>query len=98
MGLNTIAVLYNDIAYQLPERMKEAVVQFRFGDQPHHERSFGTGQVISCAHADHYQIVVVHGNTGWTIDKAPELPSYIQDQLAESLRKHGWSVKKNVRL
>lgn len=99
MGINTVAVLFNDTAYQLPDRMKEAVVQFRYGDDYHYrfERNFGTGQVITAAHADTYQLVVVHGNTGWTLDKAPELPYYAQDQLADCLRKHGWRVLKNAR-
>ena len=93
MGINTVAVLLNDVAHEMPDRMRQAVVDYRYEKNEH----FGLGTVISAAHADHYQVVVVHGNTGWTLDKAPQLPVICQDQLAECLRRHGWRVTKNVR-
>jgi len=98
MGLNCVAVLLNDHCGDLERDGGE------IGRRMAHEMCnsspgmtsgyFGAGRVISRDHADGHQIVVVHGNTGCTIDKAEGLPSWQQEALAECLRRHGWAIPK----
>lgn len=101
MGLNCVAVLLNDFCGELKKddgrlsrRMSHEMCNTIVG---HTSGYFGAGRIISRDHADGYQVVVVHGNTGCTIDKAENLPTWQQDALAECLRRHGWTIPKRRR-
>ena len=96
MGFNCVAVLLNDHCHALErdgplgKRISRAMQDWRRTDPHSIDAWFGAGSVISCSHADHYQIVIVHGNTGETIYDATDLPYYALDDMAECLRRHGW--------
>lgn len=52
------------------------------------------GEVISLAHADYSQVVVVGRNTGRPLPECNDLDWYALDQLQEALVRHGYTVKK----
>ena len=95
MGYNTVAVLYNDMTHEMPDRMKRAVTHSVSDKTPSMDGWFGFGQVISQAHADVEQVVVIGRNTGRTVDKANELGPWALEQMAECLKRHGYTVKKS---
>lgn len=55
-----------------------------------------TAQVISQAHADGYQIVVAHGNTGWEITSDPEdgVPDSVVKAVEWRLKQRRAALKK----
>lgn len=108
MGFNTVLVVYNDSVGsgaddpQLGRRICNAVSGWHGkGRDPsichiytmsgRHAASYG--QVISQAHADYYQVVVVGKNSGRPIQEAENLDWITLDQLADCLKRHGWTAK-----
>lgn len=55
-------------------------------------------EVISVAHADNYQIVVAHGNTGWVITSDPEdgVPQDVIKAIEWSLKARRAAAKKKA--
>lgn len=100
MGFNTVAVLYNDHTYAfrqdgaLGQRIATAMTA---GWSERHRNKlatwFGAGQIVSQAHADYSQIVVCGRNTGAPLSECNELDWFALHQLAEALRRHGYTVK-----
>lgn len=99
MGFNTVAVLYNDQTSRFktdptigPEIAK-AMQGWSMRDRDRLAVWFGAGMVVSQAHADYSQVVVVGRNTGKPIVDCDDLDHYALGQIADALRRHGWSVK-----
>ena len=97
MGLNTVAVLLNDKVHELqndgPISRRIAHAMCNSTPAMHEDTYFGVGRVISRSHADHHQIVIVHGNTGCTIYDAKDLPYGALMDMADCLKRHGWTAK-----
>lgn len=99
MGFNTVAVLYNDFQGDLEKdgaygrRIAEAMRDW--WDQRHPAAtSFGAGAVISQAHADYSQVVIVARNSGVPADKADDLDWAALEQMQRCLERHGYKVTK----
>ena len=96
MGFNTVAVLYNDFNYAkerlLGERIQDAIRGWSMRDRDHLVTHFGCGVVVSQAHADYSQVVVVGQNRGRQIVECNDLDHYALGQIADALRRHGWTV------
>lgn len=99
MGFNTVAVLYNDHTSQiagdddLGRRIAQAMRRWSERDRDGLATWFGSGMVVSQAHADHDQIVIVGQNRGRPLHECADLPIFTQEQLADALKLHGWTVK-----
>lgn len=97
MGFNTVAVLYNDFNFatyaKLGHRIAEAIRGYSYRDRDPMVTNFGAGVVISQAHADWPQVVVVGRNTGKPIEDCNDLDYHTVQRLAECLIRHGWSAK-----
>lgn len=99
MGFNTVAVLYNDFTSEirasgrLGERIAGAMQSWSQRDRDRMATNFGAGMVVSQAHADYSQVVVVGQNCGRPITECNDLDLYALGQIADALRRHGWSVK-----
>lgn len=99
MGFNTVAVLLNDYAHDLErngplgKRIAHAMTAgWSLRNRDSMETWFGAGRVISQAHADYSQVVVVGKNSGKPITECDDLDHYALDQIADALRRHGWTV------
>jgi hypothetical protein len=90
MGFNTIAVFLNDQTEDWPRGMVEAMNSVSY-DEGH--GFFGTGQVLSCAHADEVQLVAVSRNTGQRLSHFEAIDQRNLDAMAEVMRAHGYTVK-----
>ena len=90
MGYNTVVVLLNDQTERWPDEIFDAWTNVEDGKGGY----FGWGQVVSCAHADQEQLVMVSCNTGSRILPAKK-PVWTPDlhYLAYVLRTHGYSVE-----
>ena len=101
MGFNTVAVLYNDFNFErqpdIGRRIHEAMRGWTWRDRDRLATHFGAGMVISQAHADYTQIVAVGRNTGQPIVECNDLDHYALGQIADALRRHGWTVKPPVK-
>lgn len=97
MGYNTVAVLYNDFNFKddatIGPRLQSAMRGWSERNQDRMATHFGAGIVISQAHADYSQVVVVGRNTGHPIVECNDLDHYALGQIADALRRHGWTVK-----
>lgn len=100
MGFNTVAVLYNDHTHRLKaddgtisREIAKAIVGYSYRDRDKLATWFGAGQVVSQAHADYSQVVVVGQNRGRPIVECDDLDHYALGQIADALRRHGWTVK-----
>lgn len=99
MGFNTVAVLYNDMTHEIAKsglvgkRIADAMRSWSIRDREPMATWFGCGQVVSQAHADYYQIVVVGRNSGRQLHECGDLDYLTLDQLADALRRHGWNAK-----
>lgn len=97
MGFNTVAVLYNDFDFsKQPDmhlRIHAAMRGWSWRDRDRLATHFGAGQVISQAHADYPQVVIVGKNTGYPLHEANDLDGVTLNYLAECLKRHGWTVK-----
>lgn len=100
MGFNTVAVLYNDHTHRiaedgpLGERIAKAMRMWSVRDRDPLVTHFGAGQVVSQAHADYSQVVVVGRNTGKPINECDDLDYYALQQIADALKRHGYTVRK----
>jgi len=100
MGYNTVAVIYNDHhggAYRSLEQMDHAIQGWTARDRDPQITYFGFGKVISQAHADDDQVVIVGRNDGVTAREASNLSSYALDQMRDCLERHGFRVSKRAR-
>jgi hypothetical protein len=98
MGFNSVAVLYNDFNFanatpELGHRIQDAMRGWSIRDRDSMATHFGCGIVVSQAHADYSQVVVVGRNTGRPIVECDDLDHYALGQIADALRRHGWAVK-----
>lgn len=109
MGYNTVLVVYNDTVDwgekdpEIGRRIHEAVRgwsvrKHRPGATDIFARfpqggGASYGQVVSQEHADYSQVVVVGGNTGRPINECEELDWHATNQIAEALKRCGWTVK-----
>lgn len=98
MGFNTVAVLYNDFNFEtfpnLGKRIGEAIRGYSFRDRDNQVTNFGAGIVISQAHADNSQVVIVGRNTGQRVSKATDLDWFALEQMKECLERHGYRIIK----
>lgn len=97
MGFNTVAVLYNDVNFEtrpdIGKRIQEAIRGWSWRERDRLATNFGAGMVVSQAHADYSQVVVVGQNRGRPIVECEDLDHYALGQIADALRRHGWTVK-----
>lgn len=100
MGYNTVAVLLNDFTHEI-EKDGQIGAQIANAMRNYSDRKktalagfFGTGSVISQAHADHEQVVIVSRNTGVRVDEAKDLGWQALRDMAECLERHGYKVTK----
>jgi hypothetical protein len=97
MGFNTVAVLYNDANFEtehdIGKRIRDAMRGWSWRERDRMATHFGAGMVVSQAHADYSQVVVVGQNRGRMIIECDDLDHYALGQIADALRRHGWTVK-----
>ena len=99
MGFNTVAVILNDQIHEVRksgrfgERIYEAVSRYWATPRNSLDRYFGAGKIISMAHADYPQVVVVQSNTGWSLHD-DDIPPEALEAVARQLREHGYRVTK----
>lgn len=98
MGYNTVALLINDQTHAIEQddfgrRVSRAMHNWLDRDRDPMGVWFGSGAIISQAHADYSQIVVVGQNTGKPIQDCNNLDHYALMQLAEALIRHGWTAR-----
>jgi hypothetical protein len=101
MGFNTVAVLYNDHTHRFREEgerigrdIARSMQSYSLRRERPLEVNFGAGVVVSQAHADYSQVVVVGRNSGAPISECHDLDWYALAQCEEALRRHGYTVKK----
>jgi hypothetical protein len=100
MGLNTVAVLYNDHTDRirddgpLGQRIASAMMGWTSRSQDRSITHFGAGMVVSQAHADYSQVVVVGRNSGRMLEECDDLDWYALNQIEGALRRHGYTVQK----
>lgn len=98
MGFNTVAILLNDQTHEfandgpLGARIANAMRNYPSRDRL--DCWFGAGKVISQAHADYSQVVVVGRNTGCPLSECTDLDWYAINQLKDALERHGYRVTK----
>lgn len=104
MGFNTVAVLYNDHTHRFREDdgrisrdIATAMQSYSIRDREPMAMNFGAGQIVSQAHADYSQIVVVGQNRGRLLSECNDLDWMALDTLADALKRHGYVVKKPKR-
>ena len=97
MGFNSVVVIFNDRVGDKGRSIGAMDDAIRAYPPRHHDQLstyFGWGQVISCEHADLTQVVVIGENTGKRVQDARDLPRNALEQMAECLRRHGYTVMK----
>lgn len=99
MGYNSVAVLYNDCTHEIEESGRIGA-QIAYAMRRYHNRkrdalplNFGVGMVISQDHADGEQVVIVSKNCGVRADEANDLGWQALNDMAECLKRHGYTVK-----
>lgn len=97
MGFTTVAILHNDLSHEIEksERLGADIAEAMRGwwSCRHGSGDFRVGSVISREHADAYQIVIVHGNTGEPVRDAKDLHYSALNQMADCLKRHGWMAR-----
>jgi hypothetical protein len=97
MGYTSVAVLHNDMIAEIArdggEIGKRMSWAMRNWDPVSLEGYFQVGRVIAQGHASAHQVVVVYGNTGCHISKADGVSYLALSDMADCLRRHGWSAK-----
>ena len=93
MGWTSVAILHHDHVHQmegtpLGDRMADAIRLWDAG-----RGNFGAGAVISQAHADVAQVVIVQGNTGSELEDAGPNRAAIW-QMISYLERNGYKVTK----
>ncbi|WP_232629182.1 hypothetical protein [Methylobacterium sp. Leaf118] len=100
MGFNTVAVLYNDYMADLRrdgpigEQIAAAMLQWSVRSRDPLATHFGAGMVVSQAHADWSQVVIVSRNSGVRACDANDLDFVALSEMAECLERHGYKVTK----
>lgn len=97
MGLNTVAVLLNDMTGEIErdggEIGKRLAYAMRAWGRVSLEGFFRVGRVISRDHSSAHQVVVVHGGSGCHVVDAKDLPYLALSMMADCLNRHGWTAK-----
>lgn len=99
MGFNTVAVLLNDRTHEFEasgDLGRRIAAEMRsYGDSRRVLPGwFGAGKIISQAHADYSQVVIVGRNTGCRIEDAKDLDWHAIDQMKRCLESRGYKVTK----
>jgi hypothetical protein len=98
MGWNTVAVIYNDHirdANRSLVRMDQAIIHSSLGQNATDAgMRFGFGKIISTAHADYDQVVIVGQNSGSKADLETDLSWCAADQMIRCLEQNGYRVTK----
>lgn len=96
MGYNTVAVLLNDQTNRMPDEMRHSV---RSAAVPFDrlQLDFGYGRVISQAHADDSQVVIVARNSGELARNAEGVDPWALEQMKMCLERHGYRVTKSYK-
>jgi hypothetical protein len=96
MGYNTVAVLYNDHNFKddstIGPRIQNAMRNWSWRDRDPLATHFGVSVVVSQAHADYPQVVVVGQNSGRPISEANGLDRMALDQMVACLVRHGYKI------
>lgn len=96
MGLNTVAVLFNDHHGEIERNGGDLGKRIADAMRTYQRDSlrgwFGAGRIISCSHADYDQVVIVGQNRGRLANDANDLSYGALDTMAECLRRHGRSA------
>lgn len=110
MGYNCVAVLLNDFSHEIAtadDFGKRLALQMNNWSSIDGNQSTngGAARIISRDHADGYQVVVVHGNTGWRVDNALYDQYFTGDYawqafaaMADCLERNGYRVTKKRRI
>lgn len=105
MGYNTVAVLLNDFTHEIessPDFGKRLAQRMRDWSPVDGNRHSGPHQtrVVSRDHSSGYQVICVHGNTGWRVED-PLYDKCFGDgswqafkYMKECLERHGYKVTK----
>lgn len=97
MGFTTVAILHNDLSHQIEKSeglgRDIASAMRAIWSARNDSTDFKVGRVISCEHSGAYQIVIVHGNTGEPLREAKDLHYSALNQMADCLKRHGWTAK-----
>ena len=97
MGLTSVAVLHNDMSGEIKEQGGEIGKRMAFAmnnwNSVELKGHFGVGRVIHRDHSSSHQVVIVHGNTGCHVSAAKDVSYIALDQMAECLKRHGWTAK-----
>jgi len=98
VGNTAVAVLHYDHSSEIARALPRAANAMRSMPGADKPQDFGCGAVVSWDHAHGYQVVVVHGNTGWRVgaEENPP-PDDVLIACANALRAHGWRVDKPKR-
>lgn len=100
MGFNTVAVIYNDHTHRIEkdgpigESMAQAIRNWHGRRDDRIASHFGAGMIVSVAHADVSQVVIVGRNSGERAQDATDLDWYALEQMKECLERHGYRVTK----
>lgn len=93
MGNTAVAVLHYDMHGEIKDALPRAAMAMLTMPGQKRPQDFGCGAVVSWDHASGYQVVVVHGNTGWRIGNDENVPpTDVLASVAEALRRHGYKV------
>lgn len=105
MGFNTSLMIRNDNMHSLKndihlgQRIYNAICKLNIpkGRLMYGDLDFGQGEVISQAHADANQLIVVGGNRGQTMEDFSNNENsdwFVIHQMKQYLEKHGYKVTK----
>ncbi|MFG1247320.1 hypothetical protein [Xanthobacter flavus] len=99
MGFNTVAMILTDRLHDIKAssdfgaRVYNAAIRFTWGEAHRDFLRFREGCIISQAHADTWQPVVVGKNAGYSL-WADEVPLEALEAVARALRDKGYRVTK----
>jgi len=100
MGLNTVAILYNDRIGDLAndasvgKRIQSSMLHWSVRSKAPTGLNFGYGAVVSQDHADYSQVVIIGQNRGVRAADAENVDWIALEQMKQCLERHGYSVKK----
>lgn len=112
MGYNTVLVVFNDSLHMgagdpnLGERIQRASRMWSARTTHPEELQFfarsgngsaSYGAVVSQEHADYDQIVIVGQNRGRRLRDVSDLNWFALNEMADCLRRHGWTAKEPPR-
>lgn len=99
MGFNTVFMILNDRLHEIKDshdfgaRVYNSAISFTWGEARRDFLRFREGCVISQAHADTWQPVVVGQNAGHSL-WAADVPEAALEAVARALRDKGYRVTK----